>query len=284
MLLVLGVSAALAAAAFYSCGVTLQAIEARDVPADQSLKLSLLLRLVRRRRWLYGTTCVIGGWVMQALALLLAPITVVQPALALSVVGLLFIAVRFFDESVGAREVAAALAIVLGVAGLALLSPHQSDSHARPVTLAVGMTALALVAIAPYALVASGRRIGILIVFSAGLAYAWTGFSTKFLADGVSSGAWPVGLIWLAATVGAAGVGLLSEMTALQTQPAIRVFPVVIVVQIVVAVMLAPLLASEASSPTPMRVAAVVASLAVLAVGTRSLASARAVGRVVATE
>ena len=259
-------------------------MEARQTPGDESLRLSLLRDLVGRRRWLGGTACVVGGWVMQAVALLLVPLSVVQPALAMSVVGLLLIGMRMHEESIGRREVAGTLGIVLGVTGLAVVSPGQSDSHASHATLAIGMTVLAIVALAPYALAATGRKLGLIVAVSAGLAYAWTGFSTKFLADGMSSGAWVAAALWLGATAAAAAVGLLSEMTALQSRSAIRVFPVVLVVQIVVAVLLAPLLAGERWSPEPLRVAGLAVSLAVLAAGTRALAGARAVGRAIATE
>ena len=281
--LALGVGAALAAATLYSVGVSLQAIEAREAPAEP-LSPSLLRCLVTRRRWLGGTACVAVAWGMQAIALLLAPLTVVQPALAVSVVVLLVIGMRVYDESVGEREVVGAVAIVVGVTGLALVSPGRSEAHAEAATLAVGMTVLAAVALAPYALRTSRRRLGALVVVSAGLAYAWTGFSTKFLADGMSTGAWHVALLWLAATAAAALVGLLSEMTALQTRSAIRVFPVVLVVQIVVAVLLAPLLAGEPWQPDPLLLAALAASLAVVAEGTRRLAGGSVVERVVATD
>jgi drug/metabolite transporter (DMT)-like permease len=282
-LLALGVLAALASAVLYSAGVTLQAIEARDAPCEESLKLSLLRWLVHRRRWLAGTSCVAGGWAMQATALMLAPITIVQPALAVSVVSLLFIAVRFFGESVRPRELLAALAIVIGVAGLVLVAPQQTEAHAKPLTLSVGMAVLGAIALAPYAL-RGHRRFGAFVVISAGLAYAWTGFSTKFLADSVSSGAWVVAALWLGATAVAGVVGLLSEMTALQSRSAIRVFPVVLVVQIVVAVLLAPLLAGESWSPDALVVAGLVASLVVVSAGTRALAGADAVGAVIGTD
>ena len=281
--LALGVLAALTSAVLYSAGVTLQAIEAREAPSDESLKLSLLSRLVRRRRWLVGTACVVGGWAMQAVALMLAPITIVQPALALSVVSLLFIAVRFFGESLRPRELFAALAIVVGVAGLVLAAPQQTEAHAQPLTLGLGMAVLGAIALAPYAL-RGHRRFDAFVVFSAGLAYAWTGFGTKFLADGVSSGAWLVAALWLAATAVAGGVGLLSEMTALQSRSAIRVFPVVLVVQIVVAVLLAPLLAGESWSPDALAIGCLVVSLVLVSAGTRALAGARAVGRVIDTD
>jgi drug/metabolite transporter (DMT)-like permease len=282
MSVVLGALAAIAAAALYSIGVTLQAIEARETDEECSLKPTLLKSLLQRKRWVAGTLCVAGGWTMQAVALLLAPITVVQPALALSVVGLLLIGVHWFGESVGKREIVSSAAIIVGVSGLAAVSPGQSDHHGSSAVLAIGMGALGLVAIVPYLLHAGGRRLGVLIVFSAGLAYAWTGFSTKFLADGLSSGAWPVGIIWLGATAAAAVVGLLSEMTALQERPPIEVFPIVLVVQIVVAVLLSPALAGQGWGANPAFVGILALSLVVLATGTRALCTARAVSRVVA--
>lgn len=255
---VLGIVAALAAAVLYSVGVTLQSVEARLAPEEESLRASLIKRLVTRRRWLGGTGCVVGGWATQVTALTLIPITIVQPALAVSVLALLFIGVRFFGESITRREVGAGLAILVGVGGLAAVSPGHSSSHAAPLVLGVGLGVLAAVALVPYAM-RGHHRFGTLVAVSAGLAYAWTGFSTKFVADGVSSGHWPPAVLWLAATATAAGVGLLSEMTALQARSAINVFPVVLVVQIVV----------------------LLASLIVLAAGTRALAGAR--GRAIAT-
>src|SRR3954453_1112499 len=73
-------------------------------------------------------------------------------------------------------------------------------------------------------------------------------------------------------------------MTALQGRSAIRVFPVVLVVQIVVAVLLAPLLAGESWSPDPLVVVVLVVSLVVVAFATRALAGAGAVGRAVAPD
>jgi len=281
--LMVGVLAALAAAMLYSAGVALQSIEARQAPSEDSLRLSLLRWLVTRRRWLIGTACVAGGWLMQAVALLIAPITVVQPALAVSVVALLIISMRFFGERVGVREVTGAVAIIVGVAGLVMVSPGESDAHAKPLVLAIGMTTLGAVALVPFVMRAH-RHFGALVVFSAGLAYAWTGFSTKFLSDGVSTGSWLIVLVWLGATAAAAGAGLLSEMSALQSRSAIRVFPVVLVVQIVVAVLLAPLLAGETWSPDPLMLVALAISLAVVALGTRSLASSPAVESAMATD
>jgi len=281
--LAFGVLAALASALLYGGGVALQAIEARKMPESDSLRPLLLRHLATRRRWIIGTACVLAAWVMQALALLLAPLTVVQPALAVSIVALLFIGFRWFGQTVRRREVLAALAIAIGVGGLVATSPGYSDAHGEPLVLTIGLTALGIAALIPFAL---RRRHpgGGLVALSAGLAYAWTALATKFAADGLSSGAVGVALLWVAATAVAALAGLLSEMTALQRRSAIRVFPVVLVVQILVAVLLAPLLAGEGWSPDPLVVAGLGLSLAVVAAGTRALAGATAVEAAIASE
>lgn len=277
----IGILAALAAALLYSVGVTLQSIEARDAPEEEGLSASLIQHLATRPRWLGGTGCVLAAWGMQVTALTLIPITIVQPALAVSVLALLGIGVRFFGESAQRREVTAALAIVLGVAGIAAASPGQTSSHASPLILTAGLGVLALVALIPYAF-RGHHRFGGLVTVSAGLAYAWTGFSTTFMTDGMSSGAWLVAGLWLCATVAAAGIGLVSEMTALQSRSAIHVFPVVLVVQILVAVLLSPLLAGESRFPHPLLIAVLAASVAVLLAGTHALAGSRAVGGAIA--
>ena len=57
---------------------------------------------------------------------------------------------------------------------------------------------------------------------------------------------------WGLSTAAASGVGVLSEMSALQSRPAIQVAPVVFVTQTVVPVVLAPLLFGERFSATPL--------------------------------
>lgn len=272
----LGVVVALASASSYSVGVLLQSLEAREAPPDDSLHLSLLRWLVTRRRWLIGTCFVLAGWALQAGALALAPLTIVQPTLAAGLFVLLIMGTRLSDESVGRREVLAVGAIFVGVIGLACVSPkHVEAGHAAPLAVGLTLAAFAAAVLSPYVL--RGRPPVGLVVASAGLAYACSGFLTKFMADAVSQPALLTAVLWLGATVGAAGLGLLSEMTALQQRSAIRIFPGVLVIQIVVAVLLAPLLGGETWSSDPLILGGLGASLAVLAGGTAALASCRAV-------
>lgn len=277
----LGVGVALVSATFYSVGVSLQSLEAREVPSSESLHLSLLRQLATRPRWIAGTVCVIAGWGFQAGALALAPLTVVQPTLAAGLFVLLIVGIRLTDESVGRREIVAVVAIFVGVTGLALASPKQVEEggHAAPLVLGLALAAFAAAALSPYLL--RGRAPLWTMVGSAGLAYACSGFLTKFVADGLSQTELLTAALWLGATGCAAGLGLVSEMTALQQRSAIRVFPGVLVIQIVVAVLLAPLLAGEKWGLDPLVLLGLGASLAVLAGGTAVLAGAGAVAAMV---
>ena len=66
----------------HSLGVVFQAMEARRQFDRASLRPALVISLLSRVRWLAGIGLSILGWPLQADALLLAPLVVVQPALA----------------------------------------------------------------------------------------------------------------------------------------------------------------------------------------------------------
>lgn len=74
-----------------------------------------------------GTLCVMLGWGLQAAALALAPLGVVQPALAVGLFVLLIAGARLSDEYIGRREILAVLAISVGVAGLGFASPKEEE-------------------------------------------------------------------------------------------------------------------------------------------------------------
>jgi hypothetical protein len=106
-----GIAAAAAASTLYAGGIALQALEARQAPVEQALRLSLFRRLVGRPLWLGGTALGLAGWVLQTVALTRAPLTLVQPLLGLSLVLLLGLAVWRLGEHVARGDAAAALAL-----------------------------------------------------------------------------------------------------------------------------------------------------------------------------
>ena len=92
-MLALGIICAIGASALYNTSIALQALEAREVGHEHALRASLIGRLVRNPRWLVATLIGLLGWPLEIVALLLAPLTVVQPCLASGLVLLLFLGV-----------------------------------------------------------------------------------------------------------------------------------------------------------------------------------------------
>src|ERR1700676_3449879 len=127
--LVLGIVAAVGASTLYSLGIALQAMDAKEAPGHEHLRLALVWGLLRRARWLLGTGISILGFPLQVVALLLAPLVVVQPTLAVGLLVLMFLAERMLDEHAGRYEYIAMCAIVLGVVGAGLSPPPRSATH-----------------------------------------------------------------------------------------------------------------------------------------------------------
>jgi drug/metabolite transporter (DMT)-like permease len=283
--LALGIAAAVAASLLYNTSIALQALEAREVPQEHGLRPSLLGRLLRNRRWLGATALGLLGWPFEIAALLLAPLTVVQPCLASGLLLLLWLGVTRLGERPGWRELVAVAAIVVGIGGVAWAAPERSTDHAGPGAIALALVLVAVPALLPYLLRTRLRDralwLSLLATLSAGCGYAWTAIASKLLTDELAAGALLVGVLWLATAAASEGLALLSEMSALQRRPATRVAPVMFAVQVLVPVALAPLIFNESWAETPLGGAAIVAFIAIAVAGTVLLAGSRAVGAVI---
>jgi len=225
---------------------------------------------------LAGTALGLVGWPLQAAALLMAPLTVVQPSLAFGLILLLVLGARTLRERVGAPDVAAVVAIVVGVGALAGVAPDSSSRHAGGWTLAAALTVLGALALAPYGMRRRGVG-GIAAALSAGAAFAWGGLSTKLVADAVSGDHWRLAAVWTLATGLSSALALLGEMTALQRRPATQVAPLVFVVQVAVPVVAAPLIVAESWSHAAVGPVGIVVGLVVVIGGAVVLTSAPAV-------
>jgi hypothetical protein len=271
--LVLGIGAAVGASTLYSLGIALQAMDAREAPHDEHLRLALAWGLLRRARWLAGTGLSILGFPLQVVALLLAPLVVVQPALAAGLLVLMFLAQRMLGEHAGRYEYMAMGAIVVGVVGAALSAPPRSATHtSQELTITLVLLGLGFASLLPYLLHMIGRSPAAVTMIGAGLSFAWSGVATKLASDDLSQGHLLTAAAWALSTAAASGVGVLSEMSALQSRPAIQVAPVVFVTQTVVPVVLAPLLLGESFAGTPLGGVPLGASLALLIAGAALLA------------
>lgn len=264
----LGIAAAFGASTLYSLGIAFQAMDAREVPHEAHLRVALVRRLITRARWLFGTGLSILGFPLQVVALLLAPLVVVQPALAIGLLVLMLLGQRLLGEHAGRYEYMCVLAIVLGVLGVALAAPPRSATHtSQQLTITLVLVGLGCASLLPYLLNLVYRSPAVVTMVGAGLAFAWSGVATKLAADDLSQGHLGVAAAWALSTAAASAVGVLSEMSALQSRPAIQVSPVVFVAQTAVPVVLAPLLLGESFAATPLGGVPLACSLALLVAG-----------------
>jgi drug/metabolite transporter (DMT)-like permease len=270
----LAVLAAVATATLYALSTSLQALEARRAPADEALRASLIARLLRRPLWLLGTACGLAAWPLQAVALALGSVALVQPALGFGLVVLLALGVIVLRERVGPREVAGVVAIASAIAMLAWAAPAETGAFTTAGTWAVGIGAL-LVAPSPYLLRVLGRAGGLPTSIAAGLGWAWVALETSLLDQALADRRWLALLGW-AAAVGVTSWGaLLDEMTSLQTWAATRAVPVAFSLEMLVPAALGPLL----THGSPRNPALFVAALVLAGVGAVTVGSSRAVAR-----
>ena len=267
----LGVATAAVAAGCYEWSYVLQALEARSVSTALAGRPALLAALARRRRWLAGIALAVAGFGLQIVALTFAPLTVVQPVLALGLVLLLYLGRRTLGESIGPREALAVAALIVGVSAIALAAPERSESVSSEAGVAVALVVLVAVTAAPYLL---RLRHGAALVLSAGAADVVAALAAKLAADGIDRGDAMPALAW-AAGAGVAGlVGLTSETSALQRLPATRVGPIVVVLQVAVPVLLAPLVAGEDWGSTLLGGGLIAMALGLVVLGAAILAGA----------
>lgn len=278
-----GVAVAVGAAAAYESAYVLQALEARRTDGGARLHAGLLGRLVRRPIWVAGTALSGAGALLQVLALTLAPLTVVQPTLALGLVLLLVLSALVLHERIGRRELAGVGAVVCGVTAVALLAAPGLGSSGDP--LGVALLALVLGSTVAIPFVWRARlRDARLRVLAAAAGDAWAAIGLKLVADALDRGAVAVAVIWLASAGAAGFLALTAEMSALQRIAATRVAPVVVSAQVLVPVIAGPLVFDEPWADTvPERIALGLA-IAIVAGGAALLGTSPAVADVLAAE
>ena len=211
---------------------------------EHSLRPSLIGRLVRNRRWFGATGLGLLGWPLEIAALLLAPLTVVQPCLASGLILLLWLGATKLGEAPGRREAVAVTAIIIGVAGVAWAAPDRSTDHAGAGAIALALGLSRSRSPLPMRCGAGRSRSGP-AGDQRGLRLRVDGIASKLLTDELAAGALLVAMAWLATAAVSEGLALLSEMSALQRRPATHVAPVMFAVQVLVPVLLAPLIFGE---------------------------------------
>jgi drug/metabolite transporter (DMT)-like permease len=240
-----GAAAALLASAMFNIGLALQALEARKAPRSLDLRLSLLWRLLRRRRWLLGQGLGTVGIGPQVYALSLAPFVVVQPLLAVGLLLLLAIGTQVFDEPVGALGYAGVVAIIAGVALVAAGAPDHREAHRGSVAVLAVAAFLAVGSLVPFVLKRTRWDSTMILMLAAGFGFAGTNVATKLLSDDLSLGhPWPA-VLWAVFGLGLGVAATVTGMTAFQRRRATIVVPFTTAVQTYLPLLLEPLFLKE---------------------------------------
>ena len=261
-----GVACGAAAAVCFELGYVEQAAGARAQGVDDAPRL--LLRLARRRRWLGGTALVVCGLFFQLLALHLAPLSVVQPALVLGLGLLVVLAEHRLGERIGRRD---RLAVAAAAAGVFLIAvggaADESSTAGHPATVLAAFGAVALVVFA----VAHRAHRPRLLVLAAGLGEAWAVIAAKVAVTDLADRSLAAAAGWGAGAAIAGLLALNAEMAGLQRVPATVAGPLVLVTSAAVPVVLAPAAVGEHWSSPP----AVLAGLACVTAAAIVLGRAR---------
>ncbi len=191
---------ALGAGLCYALASVMQHTVAAQQPPELSLRPRLILELVKRPLWLAGIVLDIGAYLLEAAALSVGSIVVVQPLL---VSGLLFALPLSAIGGVGKpgrREWVAAVALTLGIAVFVTVgSPSGGDSQAPIWQWAIVFAICGSIATAAviFSRGSAPHVRALSLAFATGATYAVTAALTKTVVDtlgdhGVSGviGAW----------------------------------------------------------------------------------------------
>lgn len=276
-MLAIGLPCGLLASVLFNVGIALQALEAKATPRKEGLRAALLMRLLRRPRWVTGLLLGGLGVVFEVIAFANAPFVVIEPLLSAGLLVLLAIGVKDMGERPGPGTVVGVLAIVAGTALIAWGAPEHSEQHRGPVTVVVVMAAIVAVSLVPFALRGSRLDTPMRANLGSACGFAATNIATKLMADDIGGAHWVQAGAWLAVAAFAGLAATISGMTALQRRPATTLVPISSAVQTFLPVALEPLFLTENWRRAEGEGLVLAAGLLVMALGTVLVARTRAV-------
>jgi drug/metabolite transporter (DMT)-like permease len=236
----IGVLLGFAAAAAFEVSYLLLAAQARRVSTARRPGASFLGRLARRPWWLVAMGLNGVAFVLELVALRHVSLVVVQPLLAVGLVGLVLGARIFLGERIDARGLAGAALIALGITLVVAGAPATTAAAGLRLNAWSVAVVTALVAALAFPQLAPGASAWRLVGAAA------AGDTLVALATNEVAAAWSHRLLAaLGGVLAVAVCGLTavsSESVALQRLPASRVGPIVSGVQVTLPVLLIGLL------------------------------------------
>lgn len=214
---------------------------------------------------------------LRTAALLVAPLTLVAPGMAVGLLMLMGLSALVLGERAGPTALTGVVTLGAGVVLVVIHAPERSVSVASPGTWAVCVLALAFGAALAFLARANGREVDArLIAMSAGFAWALNAVLAKLLADAISEGRSLLMAGAIAATILVTITAYLAKASALQSGPATVVESVIAVVNTMVPVALAPLLFGEDWPTDPEHAATLAIGILLVGIGVWALSRSSA--------
>jgi len=275
--LLLGIPLALAGAVFMSLGAQFQSRGVRKVEVisgetgETGLGTVHLLRLLRRPSWLIGTVLLGVAIVCQLSALAVAPLIVVQPLGAVSLV----ITTLLNAQATGILPTRKSLtAIGLCIGGIFVFVVVAAlFATERPLTEYELLTVLAILLVVVILLggawILLRKRLGALFyITAAGVLYGFVATLAKVVIKRIQAGEFEwITIVCLIALVAAAGVGAYFVQTAYSSGPPDLVIAGLTVIDPIVAVLIGALVLGEAANAPVWALVVFVVAGAVASVG-----------------
>ena len=144
---VLAVGFAVAGAFSYALASVTQQRAAAQLPSAAAFDPAVLLRLVRKRRWLISLIAVVGGYGLQAAALGFGRLVIVEPVFPIGLLFALLLAARAEGRRLRHAEWTAAIAAVGGLV-VFLVAAQPSGGHRTAPAGSLGLAAAGAIIVA----------------------------------------------------------------------------------------------------------------------------------------
>jgi drug/metabolite transporter (DMT)-like permease len=180
--MVLGLITAFATAICYGVASVLQALAARRTEVGGAVDPRVLVRMVKQLPYLIGLGLDGLGFCVSLVAMALLPLFLVEAVIASSIGITAVLAVRFLGIVLSQLEKSAVVALIIG---LALLALSASPEDPQPLTdsgkVVLGVGFLLVLAFAGVTAKFGGQQLGILLAVGAGLGFSGLGVAARTL-------------------------------------------------------------------------------------------------------
>jgi hypothetical protein len=153
----LAIAFALAGALAYAVASVAQQQAAAMMVSGRTFDVTLVMRLLRARRWLIGLVAVIAGYLLQAVALDLGRLLVVEPVFPLGLLLALLLAARADGRSLRLQEWVAGIAVMAGLVVFLIAAAPSGGDRTAPAT-SLGFTTAGAVVVAVLCWLLSMKR------------------------------------------------------------------------------------------------------------------------------